>query len=157
MGLGVGKLNVNIFTCHQHFNINVDHDLNFSFLAILTSSQVISQSPLSRSSRWRKSGRGVLCQPRACSAEFVSVVTRSTSMSGSCQGVNTRLASLHLFSSTKQNFKNHQGSLNVCQTQSSKLTDAKTLNACKKCQLRLQILEQGKILHLDIGNTYSWG
>ena len=34
--------------------------------------------------------------------------------------------------------------------QSSKLTDAKTLNACKKCQLRLQILEQGKILRLDI-------
>ena len=34
--------------------------------------------------------------------------------------------------------------------QSSKLTDAKTLNACKKCQLRLQILEQGRILHLDI-------
>ena len=41
--------------------------------------------------------------------------------------------------------------------QSSKLTDAKTLNACKKCQLHLQILEQGKILRLDIGNTYSWG
>ena len=42
--------------------------------------------------------------------------------------------------------------------QSSKLTDAKTLNAnaCKKCQLHLQILEQGKILRLDIGNTYSW-
>ena len=34
--------------------------------------------------------------------------------------------------------------------QSSKLSDAKTLNACKKCQLRLQILEQGKILRLDI-------
>ena len=34
--------------------------------------------------------------------------------------------------------------------QSSKLTEAKTLNACKKCQLRLQILEQGKILRLDI-------
>ena len=30
--------------------------------------------------------------------------------------------------------------------QSSKLTDIKTLNACKKCQL--QILEQGKILGL---------
>ena len=28
--------------------------------------------------------------------------------------------------------------------------DAKTLNACKKCQLRLQILKQGKILRLDI-------
>ena len=41
-------------------------------------------------------------------------------------------------------------------TQSLNLTDAKTLNACKKCQLRLQILEQGKILRLDIGNTYSW-
>ena len=28
--------------------------------------------------------------------------------------------------------------------------DAKTLNAYKKCQLRLQILKQGKILRLDI-------
>ena len=34
--------------------------------------------------------------------------------------------------------------------QGSKLKDATTLNACKKCQLRLQILEQGKILRLDI-------
>ena len=34
--------------------------------------------------------------------------------------------------------------------QSWKLTVAKTLNACKKCQLRLQILEQGKLLRLDI-------
>ena len=40
--------------------------------------------------------------------------------------------------------------LNIITYQSSKLTDAKTLNACKKCQLRLQILEQGKILRLDI-------
>ena len=28
--------------------------------------------------------------------------------------------------------------------------DAKTLNVCKKCQLSLQILKQGKILCLDI-------
>ena len=32
--------------------------------------------------------------------------------------------------------------------QSSKLTDAKMLNACKKCQLRLKSLEQGKILEI---------
>ena len=42
-------------------------------------------------------------------------------------------------------------------TQSSKLTEGKTLNVCKKSQLRLQILEQGKILRMDIGNTYRWG
>ena len=39
--------------------------------------------------------------------------------------------------------------------QGSKLKDATTLNACKKCQLRLQILEQGRILHLDIQFYYE--
>ena len=41
--------------------------------------------------------------------------------------------------------------------QSSKLTDAKTLNACKKCQLRLQILEQDKIFRLDIQQILTVG